>query len=119
MTNYFNQPYRNPYQPNGLRIIPVSSDSEINAFTTEFNGMPTYFHNQATNEIVIKQFDIKTGLTSIQKYAKTDGAELSHSEKKEEESINLYTEKLNSINDRIDSLSLSIENLIDAKGGKK
>ena len=118
--NYYPQPpYRNFTQNNGSRVVSIASDSEMNNVAEDYSGIPLYFHNRTTNEIIIRQFDISTGLTITKKYIKTDGADLAHSEKKEEESINLYTEKLNSINDRIDSLSLSIENLIDAKGGKK
>ena len=118
MANYFNQPYRNPYQPNGLRIIPVASDSEINAFTTDFNGAPTYFHNQATNEIVIKQFDLRTGLTSIQKFIKSDNVQGDLTQVKPEVDTSKYDEEINVINDRLEGIEKTIADLSE-KGGKR
>ena len=118
MTNYFQQQGYNryPMQPNGLRIVPVASDLEISNYTSDFNGMPTYFHNQATNEIVIKQFDIRTGITSVQKFIRSDGAGNDLTPAKPEMDISKYDDKLSVIDDRLEGLEKSIE---DLKGGKK
>lgn len=112
MQNYGFNNY-NPYLPQyqhqtpqqqtqqGFKLIPVSNRNEVNSFITDFNGTPVYFHNQATNEIYVKQFDIKTGLAKIQefKHAETD---LSHAES--ESNINSYEKDFKAINDRLDGL---------------
>ena len=99
------------YRPMVYRALPVSSESEMNAITVDFNGMPTYFHNQQTNEIYVKQFDIKTGLTTIQKFIKSDGTEKPSGDENPSIDMSLYDEKLNAITDRLTAL--------EEKGGKK
>lgn len=102
------------YKPMVYRALPVSSEMEANNITVDFNGMPTYLHNQSTNEIYVKQFDIKTGLTTTQKYVKSDGTEKPTSEIKPEIDISLFNEKIDVLTDRIDGLEQMLE-----KGGKK
>lgn len=127
MTNYFTQqPYQQQqFRPYSLKVVPVASEVEINNFTTDFNGIPTYFHNQATNEIVIKQFDIRTGVTSMQKFIKADEQGHEISEGKSKIDINTLDEKLNSINDRLACLEKTLadltvdETVTEDKGGKK
>ena len=125
MTNYFPQPYR--YQPmnNGFRVVSIANETEINSIADDYSGIPIYFHNRATNEIIIKQFDIKTGLTTIQKYVKSDGTEGQISKENVKSDVD-YSENFNAINERIDGLKSMIENLniskpeiIEARGGKK
>lgn len=100
------------YQPRTFyRAVPIASEMEMGGITVEYNGMPTYFHNQSTDEIYVKYFDIKTGLTPITKYVRADKP---IDESKEEEKANMYDEKLNAINERIDELYGMFE-----KGGKK
>jgi hypothetical protein len=102
------------YQPtyrNFYRAVPIASEMEMGNITVEYNGMPTYFHNQSNDEIFVKYFDIKTGLTPITKYVRADKAV---EEKKEDEGVNVYDEKINAINERIDGLCEMLE-----KGGKK
>ena len=114
MQNYL-QPYPNyRNQPIGYKVIPVSNLNEINNITVDFNGTPSYFHNQTNNEIYVKQFDIQTGLTSIQKFIKSDNAGGGLSDTKPEFDIKTYDERISAINDRIDSL----EKKIDKKGVK-
>jgi len=98
----------------GFKVVPVANEFEMNNITVDFNGTPTYFHNQNSNEIYVKQFDIKTGLTTTQKFIHSDGANGDLTQVKPEESINLYEEKFNAINERLDGLY----ELLD-KGGKK
>lgn len=115
MQNYngYNMQGYNPYLPHqnyqqvqqntpqSFKLIPVSSKNEVNSFITDFNGTPVYFHNQATNEIYIKQFDIKTGLAKIQEFKHVE-SDLSHVEK--ENNINPYEKDFNAINERLDGL---------------
>lgn len=104
------QNYLRP-QPMMYRALPVSSEAEINNITVDFNGMPTYFHNQLTNEIFIKQFDIKTGITTLQKYVKFEGDSKPNNENKEQEKENILEKQINGLNDRIDTLQSMIEKL--------
>lgn len=102
------------YQPNYrtfYKAVPIGSELEMGNIAVEYNGMPTYFHNQSTDEICVKYFDIKTGLTPIAKYVRSDKAV---DESEEEEKTNMYDEKINAINERIDELYGMFE-----KGGKK
>ena len=118
MTNYFPQPYGfNRYQ-NGFRVVPIANETEINSIADDYSGIPIYFHNRSSNEIIVKQFDIKTGLTTIQKYVKSDSTEGQISKENVKSDVD-YSENFNAINDRIDGLKLMIENLNEAKGGKK
>ena len=111
MQNYLPQ-YRS--QLSGYKVLPISSELELNNITVDFNGTPTYFHNQNANEIYVKQFDIKTGLTLTQKFIKSDNAGHEITGVKSDFDINTYEEKLNALNDRINGLEEKIE-----KGGKK
>ena len=65
MQNYIQQPpymrqFQQPFYSNqtGYKVMPISNEAEINNYTVDFNGTPTYFHNQTTNEILLKQFDL-------------------------------------------------------------
>ena len=98
-----------PNQPMGYKVLPISNEMEMNNITVDFNGTPTYFHNQMSNEIYVKQFDIRTGLTTTQKYIKSDERGHGLSEGKSETDISLYEEKINAINERIDGLEKRIE----------
>ena len=111
MQNYLPQ-YRP--QMTGYKVIPVSSEIEINNITVDFNGTPTYFHNQNLNEIYVKQFDIKTGLTTTQKFIKSDNAGHEITGGKSDFNINEYQEKIDGITSRLDMLEEKLE-----KGGKK
>ena len=115
MQNYLPQPPYQQYRPMGYKVIPVSNEFEINNITVDFNGAPSYFHNQNLNEIYIKQFDMKTGLTTTQKYVKSDNVGQDLTGINPETRVNTYEEKFNALNERIDSL----RELIEEKGGKK
>lgn len=112
MQNYLPQ---QQFRTVGYRIIPIANEFEMNNVTVEFNGTPTYFHNQNTNEIYTKQFDIKTGLTTTQKFIHSDNAGSDLSKENAPVDVNIYDEKINAINERLDSIVELIEN----KGGKK
>jgi hypothetical protein len=90
--NNFQPPYQAQHQI--YKMLPISSIEEANNIPVDFNGTPTYFHNQTTNEIYIKQFDVKTGLASIQQFKRIDSLP-----QKPETSSELKT-----IQDRLDGL---------------
>lgn len=122
MQNYLQQPqqYGN-YRPMFYKALPIANEAEMNNFTVDFNGTPTYFHNQMTNEIYIKQFDMRTGLTTLQKYVKFEQADKPSEEKKEEVSTDLYKADFEALNGRLNGLEKMIENLNkndDIKGVK-
>lgn len=115
----FNNPYAPQYQhiqnnPQNYKLIPVSSKNEVNSFITDFNGTPVYFHDQATNTIYIKQFDMKTGLAKIQEF-KHAQSDLNCVE--QENNINPYQENFNAINERLDGIEKLLKP-VDKEGKK-
>ena len=116
MQNYLPQ-----YRQVGYRVVPVSNEFEMNNITVDFNGTPTYFHNQNLNEIYVKQFDIKTGLTTTQKFVKADNAGHEISGGKSDLGINTHEENFRALNERLDRLEnlLTEEEPDDKKGGKR
>lgn len=115
------QPQFRPQMQSIYKALPVTSEAEMNTYTVDFNGMPTYFHNQATNEIYVKQFDIRTGLTTTQKFIKFEGDSKPISESKIENNKDIYKEDFEAINGRLNGLQKMIENLQrkeDIKGVK-
>lgn len=114
------QPQFRP-QMSFYKALPVTSEAEMNTYTVDFNGMPTYFHNQATNEIYVKQFDIKTGLTTTQKYIKFEADSKPVNESKEQKGINTYKDDFNALNERLNSIENLLKNRVannDIKGAK-
>ena len=123
MQNFSNLSFQPQYRPQQVfyKAMPVASEAEMNTYTVDFNGMPTYFHNQATNEIYVRQFDIRTGLTTTQKFIKFEGDSKPINESKSEDNISLFKEDFEALNDRLNSLERMIENLQrkdDIKGVK-
>ena len=123
MQNFSSLPYQPQYRPQQAfyKALPVASEAEMNTYTVDFNGMPTYFHNQATNEIYVKQFDIRTGLTTTQKFIKFEGDNKPNNESKTGNNINIYKDDFDALNDRLNGLQRMIENLQkkeDIKGVK-
>ena len=119
MQNYLQQPQF--ARPMFYKALPIANEAEMNNYTVDFNGMPTYFHNQATNEIYVKQFDIRTGLTSTQKFVKFEPSSKPNLESKEENNIDLYKKDFEALNGRLNGLEKMIENLNkkeDIKGVK-
>ena len=122
MQNYLQQPqqYGN-YRPMFYKALPIANEAEMNNYTVDFNGMPTYFHNQATNEIFVRQFDFRTGLTTTQKFVKSEPSSKPNLESKEKNNRDLYKEELNAIYGKIDGLQEAIKNISrnnDIKGVK-
>ena len=115
MQNFLSQQPFQQYRQLGFKVVPVANEMEMNNITVDFNGNPTYFHNQNLNEIYVKQFDIKTGLTTTQKFIKFDVNNNSSSAENNKIDMSVYDDKFNAINERIDSLYELIEN----RGGKK
>lgn len=119
MQNYSNLTFPQQFrsQQAFYRALPVMSEAEMNTYTVDFNGMPTYFHNQATNEIYVKQFDIRTGLTTTQKFIKAEGNSKPNLESKPEKDISTYKNELNAIYGKLDGLEEIISKLkIESKG---
>lgn len=122
MQNFIQQPqqYGN-FRPIFYKALPIANDAEMNNYTVDFNGTPTYFHNQMTNEIYVKQFDMRTGLTSLQKYIKFEQDSKPVNESKEENNRDVLKEELDAIYGKIDGLQEAIKKLNkndDIKGVK-
>ena len=118
MQNYLQQPQF--ARPMFYKALPIANEAEMNNYTVDFNGMPTYFHNQATNEIFVRQFDFRTGLTTTQKFVKSEPSIKPNLESKEK-TKDLYKEELNAIYGKIDGLQEAIKNISrnnDIKGVK-
>lgn len=120
MQNFSNLSFQPQYRPQQVfyKAMPVASEAEMNTYTVDFNGMPTYFHNQATNEIYVRQFDIRTGLTTTQRFIKSEGDSKPINESKTEDNISLFKEDFNALNKRLNGLEKMIEDLKDIKGVK-
>jgi len=122
MMNYSNGGYNyNPYYPqpqqmtpqvNSIqtyKIIPISNKNDTNAAIADFNGTPIYFHNQSNNEIYIKQFDVKTGVTTLQEFKRVESP---LSDDKDTNNVNIYKNDFQSLNDKIDSLQKTFDDYI-------
>lgn len=104
--SYNYNPYLPQYQSQQhliYKMLPVSSIEEINSTPVDFNGAPTYFHNQPTDEIYIKQFDVRTGLSNLQVYNR----KINESKPKNE---NPLEKDLNVIKQRLDTLEKALSN---------
>lgn len=104
MQNYIPQnPYTQPnYRPLGYRMVPIASEAEMAGVAVDYSGNPTYFHNQSTNEIYIKYFDIKTGLTPIIKYIRED--KMVQPNHEEQQAPRDYVDKMNQLNAKFDTV---------------
>lgn len=122
MQNFMQQPqqYGN-YRPVFYKALPIANEAEMNNYTVDFNGTPTYFHNQMTNEIYVKQFDMRTGLTSTQKFVKFEPISTPVEESKEENKKDVFKEELDAIYGKLNGLEETIRkiNRDDIKGVKK
>lgn len=49
----------------GFKTLPVTNKEEANATQVDINGTPTFFYNQAKNEIYIKRVNLNTGLAEF------------------------------------------------------
>lgn len=115
--NNFPQMQNNNYstsQQNRLVIFPaiyVSDKAEVNSYPPDQSNNPSFFYNRSKEEIYIKQYD-NTGAAPIRTYRLAADNLPGENAKKD---INLYEEKFNAINDRLDGLKSIIENLIPLK----
>ena len=119
MQNYLQQPQY--ARPMFYKALPIANEAEMNNYTVDFNGMPTYFHNQATNEIFVRQFDFRTGLTTTQKFVKYELTDKPENENKEENNKDVYKEELDAIYGKLNGLEETIKKLNkndDIKGVK-
>lgn len=105
----YQQQYAQPIQQ-GYRVIPVSNEQEANATQVDLSGNPIFFYNKGANEVYIKQFNQVTGLADFKRFQIADV----------DESMSLtpkatvdYSERLNAIEAKLDSLISSSK-----KGGK-
>lgn len=119
MQNYLQQPQfaRTMF----YKALPIANEAEMNNYTVDFNGMPTYFHNQATNEIFVRQFDFRTGLTTTQKFVKFEPSSTPVNESKEENNKDVLKEELDAIYGKLNGLEETIKKLNkndDIKGVK-
>lgn len=121
MNSYFN-PYYQPYnrmsnmeqnynftpsvQQQGYRMVAVSDVAEANATTVDKNGLPTFFYNKSKNEIYLKALDVNTGGAIFQKFSL---ATMPINESKGQNDKDVYSDKLNSIEGKLDSLALLFE----------
>ena len=86
-------------QQQGYKVIPISNKNETNSVITDFNGTPIYFHNLSSNEIYIKQFDIKTGLATLQEFKRVEQLP-----DDKQVNVNPYADDFKSINKKLDSI---------------
>lgn len=116
------QPVHTPQVQQSFKIIPISNKNETNAIIADLNGTPLYFHNLSNNEIYIKQFDIKTGLTSLQEFQKIHPENVDSKENEKvtfETSFNAINERLDGFNNKLDKLLNSKVENVENKGSKK
>lgn len=115
--NAYNSPYYGVQYPQNLqnqptqcyKIIPISDKKDTNTAIADFNGTPIYFHNQSNNEIYIKQFDIKTGVTTLQEFKRVEnGIEAQQNQ-------NFYERDFKSLNNKIDILQKSFDDYIKSQ----
>lgn len=103
--NRYNMPYINQQ----LKAFFVSNKDEANATPIDVSGNPNFFYNRGLNEIYVKQFDVKTGITTFQKFVKT--------ENETEEKSDPYKEQFDLITKRLDEMQEKLEQK-DVKNAK-
>lgn len=115
--NAYNSPYYGVQVPQQLpqptqcyKIIPISNKNDTNTAIADFNGTPIYFHNQSNNEIYIKQFDIKTGVTTLQEFKRVEQGVNEH-----QSNVNPFEHDFKSINDKIDGLQRTFDDYIKSQ----
>lgn len=89
-------------QQQGYRTMLVSNVDEANASQISTDGQPTFFYNKGKGEIYLKQFDVATGGAIFQKF------QLATTPLNESKSINdkdVYADRLNSIESKLDMLA--------------
>ena len=99
-------------QPQGYRTMLVSNIDEANASQVTTDGQPAFYYNKGKGEIYLKQFDINTGGAIFQKFQL---ARIPMNENNEEKGVNIYSEKLDMIESKLDMLA----SMFDEKPKKK
>ena len=89
------------------KTIPVTNKEEANATQVDINGFPTFFFNQATNEIYMKKINLQTGLADFYVFKRAEQIL-----PKENTS---YEKDFKALNDKIDNLKSVVESLIIPK----
>lgn len=98
----------------GYRTMLVSNVEEANASQISTDGQPTFFYNKGKAEIYLKQFDINTGGAIFQRFQL---ATMPVNESNEQKTTDVYSDRLNSIESKLDSLALMFEDKAKKKKG--
>jgi len=128
MQNYMPQQFNRQFNPvpgtqmfnpslqqNVLKMYAVTNKEEATATPVDFNGIPTFFYNQSTNEIYKKQFDINSGLAVLQEFKKNEPLQEPESKENEVPNINPYEDDFKALNDKIDGLRKTFETYINSQ----
>ena len=100
-------------QPNFSKAFTVTSKEQATNTPVDFNGLPTFFYNQNSNEVYLKQFDIKTGSAIWKEYKAVEP--VSNEKKIKYLDVDTYTTDYNALNAKIDGLISKL----DERGSKK
>lgn len=103
------QPQMQMQQPY-FKMIAVTNEQEANATPVDImNGTPTFFYNKSSNEIYMKQ-SLPNGTANFVKFGLLRQADLKENTSN---NINLYDDKLNVINDKLDTLLATVPQKTD------
>ena len=94
-----------PMQQTYFKMIAVTNEQEANATPVDImNGTPTFFYNKSSNEIYMKQ-SLPNGTANFVKFGLLRQADLRENTSS---NANLYDDKLNAINDKLDTLLATV-----------
>lgn len=103
------QPQMQMQQPY-FKMIAVTNEQEANATPVDImNGTPTFFYNKSSNEIYMKQSQ-PNGTANFVKFGLLRQADLRENTSN---NTNLYDDKLNAINDKLDTLLATVPQKTD------
>lgn len=85
----------------GFKTLPVTNKEEANATQVDINGTPTFFYNQAKNEIYIKRINLNTGLAEFLIFRRLDEP---LSEVNVSGNMFSYEKELQALNEKLDTL---------------
>lgn len=117
-----NQQYQMSMQQPYFKMIAVTNEQEANATPVDImNGTPTFFYNKSSNEVYMKQ-SMPNGTANFVKFGLLKQADLKENTSK---SIEIYDDKLNAINGKLDTLLATVPKLneqtseqINSRGNK-
>lgn len=101
-------------QPQGYRTMLVSNIEEANASQVSTDGQPAFYYNKGKNEIYLKQFDINTGGAIFQRFSLV---KMPVNEGNIENDKNVYFERLDAIESKLDMLASLFEEKPKKKKG--